>query len=96
MLKYLWLRVLNVSLRVLAMGSKFVLLIGLAKLLEPAEIGLFGLFAATVSFSMLVIGGDYYTYSQRELMSLPRERWSFVLQHQLLATGLLYIFLLPP
>ncbi len=79
----------------MGMGSRFVLLILLAKLLDPADVGLFGLFVATVSFSMLVIGGDYYTYSQRELLSRPREEWSFVLQHQAVATGLLYIFLLP-
>jgi hypothetical protein len=29
-------------------------------------------------------------------MASPRERWSFVLQHQALATGLLYLLLLPP
>lgn len=89
-------RLLNVALRLMAMGSRFALIFVLAKLLEPAEVGLFGLFLATVAFSMLVIGGDYYTYSQRELISLPRERWSFVLQHQLLATGMLYIILIPP
>lgn len=89
-------RLLNVALRVLGMGSRFALIFVLAKLFEPAEVGLFGLFMATVAFSMLMVGGDYYTYSQRELMSLPRERWSFVVQHQLLAIGLLYLLLLPP
>lgn len=96
-MSYAWLpRILNLALRLLAMGSRFALIFMLAKLLEPAEVGLFGLFLATVAFSMLVIGGDYYTYSQRELMSMPRERWSFVLQHQLLALGILYLFLIPP
>jgi O-antigen/teichoic acid export membrane protein len=88
-------RTLNLGLRSLAMGSRFVLLIVLAKLLEPADIGLFGLIVATISFSMLMIGGDYYAYSQRELLSLPREHWSFVLQHQALATGMLYLILVP-
>ncbi len=67
----------------------------LARLLTPGELGLYGLMTATIVFSMLVIGGDYYTYSQRELMSRPREQWSFVLQHQGLATVLLYVVLLP-
>lgn len=90
------LRAGNVALRMLASGSRFVLIIVLARFLEPAQIGLYGLFAATVGFSVLAIGGDYYTYSQRELITSPRERWSFVLQHQALATGLLYLLLLPP
>ncbi len=95
MFAYLAPRVANVSLRALVMGSKFALVIVLARLLAPAEVGLYGLFTATVGFSMLVIGGDYYTYSQRELLSHPKERWSFVLQHQALATLILYAVLLP-
>jgi O-antigen/teichoic acid export membrane protein len=96
MLRQASLRAANVALRTLASGSRFALIILLARFLDPAQIGLYGLFAATVGFSMLAIGGDYYTYSQRELMASPRERWSFVLQHQALATGLLYLLLLPP
>ncbi|MGB0466066.1 MAG: lipopolysaccharide biosynthesis protein [Pontibacterium sp.] len=88
-------RLSNVALRGLSMGSRFVLLFALARYLEPEEVGLYGLVAATLGFSMLVIGGDYYTYSQRELISSPKERWSFVLQHQGLATVLLYTALLP-
>lgn len=89
-------RIANMAMRALAMGSRFALVFVMAKLLEPANVGIFGLFLATVSFSVLLIGGDYYTYAQRELMSVPRERWSFVLQHHALASGLLYVVLLPP
>ena len=67
----------------------------LARLLTPADLGIYGLMTATIVFSVLVIGGDYYTYSQRELMSRPCDQWSFVLQHQGLATLLLYVVLLP-
>ena len=96
MLPQATLRAANVALRMLASGSRFALVILLARLMEPAQIGLYGLFTATVGFSMLAIGGDYYTYSQRELIAVPRERWGFVLQHQALATGFLYLALLPP
>lgn len=77
------------------MGSKFALVLVLAKLLEPSEVGLYGQFTATIGFCTLVIGGDYYTYSQRELLSEPKHRWSFILQHQAIATALLYAVLLP-
>jgi len=89
-------RTLNVLMRLLAMGSRFALIFIIAKFLEPADVGLYGIFFATVGFGILVIGGDYYTYSQRELMSLPRERWSFIIQHQIIATALLYLILIPP
>ena len=80
----------------MAMGSRFVLIIALARLLEPKEIGIFGLFMSTVAFSMLVVGGEFYAYSQRELMSSPKSHWSFILQHQLIAIGLIYLIVLPP
>jgi O-antigen/teichoic acid export membrane protein len=95
MLAYIAPRIANVSLRFLAMGCKFALVIALARFLTPAEVGLYGLFAATVGFSVLMVGGDYYTYSQRELLSRRREDWAFVLQHQAIATLTLYLVLLP-
>ncbi len=67
----------------------------LARLLPPTELGLYGLMTATVGFSVLIVGGDYYTYSQRDLLSRPKEQWSFVIQHQCVAIVLLYIVLLP-
>ena len=77
------------------MGSRFLLIFAIAKLLEPAELGLFGLMLATVSFGVLVVGADYYTYSQRELLARPPEQWSFVIQHQIKAQVILYGVLLP-
>ena len=88
-------RLLNIALRGLSMGSKLALVFGVAKLLEPAEVGLFGLMLATVVFSVLVIGADYYAYVQRELLARPAERWSFVIQHQIKAQFILYGVLLP-
>lgn len=77
------------------MGSRLLLIFALAKLLQPAELGLFGLMLATVSFSVLVVGADYYTYSHRELLARPPEQWSFVIQHQIKAQIILYCLLLP-
>ncbi|RLD54213.1 MAG: hypothetical protein DRJ01_18340, partial [Bacteroidetes bacterium] len=88
-------RLLNVSLRTLSLVSRFVLLFALAYLLTPADIGRYGLMTATIGFSVLVIGGDFYAYSQRELMSRPKEEWGFILQHQGVAAVLLYVVLLP-
>ena len=88
-------RLANVGLRGLSMGSRFFLIFALAKLLSPAELGLFGLMVATISFSVLVVGADYYIYSQRELLARPIEKWSFVIQHQIKAQLLLYVVLLP-
>lgn len=88
-------RLLNLFLRMGGMGSRFLLTLVLARLLEPAEIGQLGLFFALISFSALLVGGDYYTHSLRELLSSTKERWPFIIQHQVLANGVLYFFLLP-
>lgn len=94
-LSYLAPRIGNILLRGFSMGSRLVLLVVLARFMSPADVGFYGLFTATLVFSVLVIGGDYYTYSQRELLSRPQPEWSFVLQHQLLGTLLLYGLLVP-
>ncbi len=88
-------RTLNVSLRGLSMGCRFILIIVIAKLLEPSQVGAFGLMLATISFSVLIIGADYYTYTQRELLARKADQWYFVIQQQIKAQLILYIFLLP-
>ncbi|MCF6251016.1 MAG: hypothetical protein L3J75_07070 [Methylococcaceae bacterium] len=95
MRKELGTRLLNIALRGLSMGSRFLLIFALAKLLSPTELGSFGLMMATVSISVLIVGADYYTYSQRELLARPAEQWSFVIQHQMKAQLVLYSVLLP-
>ena len=77
------------------MGSRFFLIFVVARLLEPIELGLFGLMLATVSFGIIVVGADYYIYSQRELLARPPEQWPFVIQHQIKAQVILYGVLLP-
>jgi O-antigen/teichoic acid export membrane protein len=77
------------------MVSRLILLFSIAKLLSPEELGLFGLMIATVLFSVIIIGADYYTYSQRELLSRPIEEWSTVVHNQIKAQVTLYLVLLP-
>lgn len=88
-------RLINIGLRGLSMASRFVLIFAAAKLLSPHEVGLFGLMMATVSLSVLIVGADYYTYAQRELLARPDTERSFVIQHQIIAQLILYAILLP-
>ncbi len=85
----------NVCLRIVVMGSKLILMSVLAKIMAPEDVGLYGIVAATLSFSVLLIGGDFYLHSQRELLSKPRTEWSFVLQHQIIGTTIIYLVTLP-
>ena len=88
-------RLTNILLRLLTMLSRFALIFFLARYFQPAALGLFGLMSATIGFAALTLGGDYYTYSQRELIASPLNRWSFVLQHHIIALAFLYTLLLP-
>jgi len=88
-------RIYNMAIRGITMASKLFLIVVLAKLLEPSEVGKFGLFITSITIGVLIIGSDFYAYSQRELLKRSKEEWSFVIQHQFIATLLLYILLLP-
>ena len=83
------------TLRSAPLLSKSLLLLVLADNLPPAEVGLYGIFTAVVLLNVLLIGGEYYTYSQREYFSSEGHDKTFVLQHQLIALVLIYLFTIP-
>ena len=58
----------NIALRGLTLTSKFALVFFLAKFLQPDQLGLFGLLAATIGYAIYVVGFEFYTYSTREMI----------------------------
>lgn len=85
----------NMALRGLTLTSKFFLLICLAKLLPPEQLGIYGLFTVTISYSLYLLGLDFYTYAHRELLSHPREVWSGIIHNQFVFYAVVYLFILP-
>lgn len=59
-------RAYNMGLRGFALVAKFALLFVLARFLTPAEVGLYGLLAATVMYAQYALGFDFCKYSNRE------------------------------
>lgn len=88
-------RLLNLCLRGTTLVSKFALVFVLAKFLEPAEVGLYGLVAATVAFCLFALGLEFYTYSMRELIASPASARQDILYNQVAFYCLTYIFFLP-
>ena len=88
-------RLLNMSIRAISMLSKFLLLVYLAKLLPTADLGIYGLLVASIGFAVLFLGFDYYTYSNRELLSVSKDEWSSVIVNQIYAYLPLYIIFIP-
>lgn len=77
------------------MGCRLLLIVILAKYLSPSDLGQFGLMIATVSFGVQLIGGEYYAYSQRELVAMPKTTWSTVIKGHIKAQLILYSIFLP-
>ncbi|MBJ2348606.1 MULTISPECIES: lipopolysaccharide biosynthesis protein [Pseudomonas] len=90
-----FLQLSNVAIRGLTLVSKFLLIFFLARFLEPAELGIYGLLAATVGYSLYLLGFDFYTYSTRELLKRDREEWGGVLKAQAALIMVLYVIFLP-
>ena len=90
-----FLQLLNIAIRGVTLVSKFVLIFFLARFLEPAQLGIYGLLAATVGYAMYFLGFDFYTYSTRELLKRERSEWGGVLKAQCALTLVLYAIFLP-
>lgn len=77
------------------MASRFVLLFFLARLLPPADVGLYGLVAATVTYGVLAVGLDFYTFSTRDLLGCERPTWPSKLRDQAVLHSWVYLIALP-
>jgi O-antigen/teichoic acid export membrane protein len=85
----------NLLLRGMTLASRFLLVFALAKFLDPAEVGLYGLMVAGVSYVLMVLGFDFYTYSTRELLASDRKEWSHMLRDQAVLFLITYALFLP-
>jgi len=85
----------NIGIRGATLLSKFLLVFFLARFLQPAELGVYGLLAASVGYSLYLVGFDFYTYSTRELLKRNRVEWGGVLKAHAALTLVLYAIFLP-
>jgi O-antigen/teichoic acid export membrane protein len=72
-----------------------LLIFVLAKFLEPAEVGLYGLFVGTVTYFVMAVGFDFYTHASRDLIMSDQSRWCGLLRDQGIFYGVTYIAILP-
>lgn len=85
---------INMALRGGTLLFKFVLVFMLAKLLDPAQVGMYGLIASGVGYSLYIVGIDFYTYTSRELLKVERKTWGRMLKSHLFLAFSAYIFFL--
>lgn len=85
----------NILLRGMTLVSKFVLIFFLAKYLQSAEVGLFGLLSATIGYALYVVGFEFYNFSTREMIGKDPKRWLGMIRDQLILYLILYVVFLP-
>lgn len=85
----------NVILRVGTLGTRFALVFILAKYLDAASVGYYGLFTATVGYALLSVGMDFYIYSSREITRTEQSNRGRLLKSQVALAGILYSIIIP-
>lgn len=63
--------VINLGLRGFALAGKFAFVLYLSRYLTLEDLGVYGLLAAFVGFSIQIIGLDYYVYNTRMILANP-------------------------
>ncbi len=88
-------RMLNIALRAATLASRFLLIFFLARFLEPAQLGLYGLLTATIGYSLYLLGFDFYTFTTREVLKRDRHEWGGLLKDQGALSLVLYAVFIP-
>lgn len=88
-------RLVNISLRGMTLVSKFLLIFFLARFLEPAELGLYGLLVVTIGYALYLLGLDFYIFTTREVLKRERSEWGGLLKDQGALTAILYAVFMP-
>lgn len=94
-MRYLLVRLVNIGLRGTTLVSKFLLIFLLARFLEPAELGLYGLLTVTISYSLYFLGFDFYIFTTREILKTGPEGRGQMLKSQIGLSLILYAVFLP-
>ena len=88
-------RLTNTALRGAVLLVRFAFLLVLAKYLNPAAVGYYGIFAATVGYSLYLVGFDFYAYSTRQILTSAPTKRGAMIKAQAAFSGALYIAFLP-
>lgn len=88
-------KVINVILHGTTLATRFMFIFFLAKYLDPAAVGYYGLFTATVGYAIYFVGLDFYTYVTREVIKTPVDQRGQLVKSQAALSGVLYLVLWP-
>lgn len=85
----------NLAVRCLSLGIKFLFVIIVADVLPAQDLGVYGLYTACITFLMFILGADYYTYCNRDILSVEISQRSDITKHQFCFYGVSYFLAIP-
>jgi len=85
----------SLLLRCITLLGRLFLVVFIGKYLSVNELGIYGLFFATVIFSTFFLGYDFYTFQTRELLSEKCDNKLIVIRDQFVFYIVTYIIVLP-
>jgi len=88
-------RLFNLGLRGGGMVGKFLLIFFLARILPPEDVGMYGLFTATMTYALYLLGLDFYTYSGRVMLHSENKMWPAMLRDQAVLFVCSYLVVFP-
>ncbi|WP_273426599.1 hypothetical protein [Marinobacter sp.] len=94
-MKQVLVRLTNLGLRGTTLVSKFLLIFMLARFLEPAELGLYGLLTVSISYGLYFLGFDFYIFTTREILKAEPSSRGQLLKSQVALSLILYAIFLP-
>lgn len=90
-----YVKIINIFLRTLTLLVRFLFVFFIARYLDPAQVGYYGIFTATVGYCLYFVGLDFYIYVSREILKNPRDRGGSMIKGQALLCVILYIVMTP-
>ena len=88
-------KIINLALRGITLGSKFLLSIYLVKFLSLEANGQYGIFVATISMLTYVLGLDFYSFNNREILQENSSKSGKKIKNQFFLFTLVYLLVLP-
>ncbi len=88
-------KIINLILRGLTLGSKFLLSIYLVKFLSLEANGEYGIFVASISLITYVLGMDFYSFNNREILQNSIENAGHKIRDQFILFFFIYLIVLP-
>jgi O-antigen/teichoic acid export membrane protein len=86
---------LNIGLRVSTLATRFIFIFFIAKYLDPASVGYYGIFTATIGYSLYFVGLDFHSYLTREIIKAPKHQRGQMIKGHAALSGIMCFLLIP-